>query len=126
MSARIPLDVDLEDRLLYGLTPVHLAYAVVALLVGFALWSSQWAPSPVRATASLLTLGVGAVVAWGRWRGRAADAWMADVALFALRCHRIVLNESCFRGWKIVRAKSSQGPESQGAAPEAEPFAGAA
>jgi hypothetical protein len=123
MSARIPLDVDLEDRLLYGLTPVHLAYAVVALLVGFALWSSQWAPSPVRAAASLSTIGVGAVVAWGRWRGRAVDAWVADAALFALRCHRIVLNESYLRRWKVVRATRSLGPESKAATPEAEPVA---
>jgi hypothetical protein len=123
MSARVPLDVDLEDRLLYGLTPAHLAYAVVALLAGFGLWSSHWAPSPVRAGAALLVIGAGAVVAWGRWRGRAADVWMADAMLFALRCHRIVLNERC---WKVFRAKVSRRPESHADATEAEPVATAA
>jgi hypothetical protein len=126
MSARVPLDVDLEDRLLYGLTPTHLAYMVVALLVGFAIWSSHWAPSPVRAAASLLFIGVGAVVAWGRWRGRAADAWMTDVVLFGMRNHRIVWNERCFRRGRLVREKRSHGPESQAAAPEADPVAAAA
>ena len=30
MRARVPLDVDLEDRIVYGLTPIRLAYVVVA------------------------------------------------------------------------------------------------
>ena len=32
MPARVPLDVDLEDRLVYGLTPTRLAYVVISLL----------------------------------------------------------------------------------------------
>jgi len=40
MPAHVPLDVDLEDKLLYGLTPIRLMYLVVSLLAGFALWSS--------------------------------------------------------------------------------------
>ena len=34
MPARVPLDVDLEDKLIYGLTPMRLAYLVVSLLAG--------------------------------------------------------------------------------------------
>jgi len=78
MTARVPLDVDLEDRLLYGLTPTRLAYLVVALVSGFALWSSPWAPTPIRAGAALLTIGIGAVASWGRWMGRSADLWLVD------------------------------------------------
>jgi hypothetical protein len=121
MSARVPLDVDLEDRLLYGLTPTHLAYMVVALLVGFAIWSSHWAPSPVRAFASLSVIGVGSVVAWGRWRGRAADAWMVDALLFTVRCHRVVWNEGCLSRWTVLRAKRSLQPEAQTPTAQAEP-----
>jgi hypothetical protein len=121
MSARVPLDVDLEDRLLYGLTPTHLAYAVVALLVGFAIWSSHWAPSPVRAFASLLVIGVGAVVAWGRWRGRAADVWMVDALLFTVRCHRVVWNEGWLSGRTVLRAKRSSQTVSQAPPAETEP-----
>jgi hypothetical protein len=83
------LDVDLEDRLLYGLTPTRLAYVVLALLGGFALWSSQWAPTPVRGFASTAVIAVGAAVAWGRWRGRAIDAWFGDLALFVINTHRL-------------------------------------
>src|ERR1700682_3443408 len=90
MPARVPLDVDLEDRLLYGLTPMRLAYAVGALLAGFATWSSLWVPAPLRAAVALLVIGLGAIVSWGRWRGTPADVWAVDIALFAVRTHRVV------------------------------------
>jgi hypothetical protein len=89
MPARVPLDVDLEDRLLYGLTPTRLAYAVSALLAGFALWSSPWGPSPLRAAVALLVIAIGAVVSWGRWRGTSADIWVVDLALFMARTRRV-------------------------------------
>ena len=89
MRARAPLDVDLEDKLLYGLTPTRLAYMVLALLGGFALWSSQWAPTPIRAFACVVVVGIGAAAAWGRWRGRPVDAWVADISLFAINTHRL-------------------------------------
>jgi hypothetical protein len=92
MPARIPLDVDLEDRLLYGLTPTRLAYIVVALLAGFAIWSSAWSPLAVRASAALLVIGTGSVVSWGRWHGRPADVWLMDIVLFVLRTHRVTWN----------------------------------
>ena len=95
MRARAPLDVDLEDKLLYGLTPMRLAYLVVGLVAGFGLWSSPWAPSPVRAVACVLAIATGAIAAWGRWRGRAVDGWAADFALFVVSTHRFVFDP----GW---------------------------
>ena len=92
MPARVPLDVDLEDRLLYGLTPIRLAYIVVAILSGFALWSSNWSPVPVRSMTAVACFLIGAAVSWGRWRGRPADAWIVDIALFIARTHRISWN----------------------------------
>ncbi|MHB8612174.1 MAG: hypothetical protein ACYDAL_07070 [Candidatus Dormibacteraceae bacterium] len=89
MPARVPLDVDLEDRLLYGLTPIRLAYAVGALLAAFALWSTPWGPALVRAAAALLAIGLGAIVSWGRWRGTPADAWMVNLAMFVARTRRL-------------------------------------
>jgi hypothetical protein len=93
MPARVPLDVDLEDKLIYGLTPMRLAYAVVALLSGFALWTASWSVTPIRAVACALVIGVGAILAWGRWRGRAADSWLMDCALFVTQNYRVVWNE---------------------------------
>lgn len=88
MPARIPLDVDLEDKLLYGLTPTRLVYLVVALLAAFAIWSAHFASSPVRASFAGATAIIGATGAWGRWRGRAADSWLTDIAIFTLANYR--------------------------------------
>lgn len=89
MPARIPLDIDLEDKLLYGLTPTRLAYLVVALLAAFPVWSSHWAPTPVRACAAGAVAVVGAGFAWGRWRGRPADRWLSDIVVFSLATYRV-------------------------------------
>jgi hypothetical protein len=101
MPARAPLDVDLEDKLVYGLTPIRLAYLVVALLAGFSIWSTPWAPPPARGAAALLIVIVGAVSAWGRWRGRAADRWAIDLALFVHSNYRIE--------WTLRLRKSRRG-----------------
>lgn len=93
MRAKAPLDVDLEDKLLYGLTPMRLAYLVIGLVAGFSLWSSPWAPSPVRAFACAAVVATGAIAAWGRWRGRAVDGWAADLFRFVISTHRLVLDQ---------------------------------
>ena len=92
MQAKAPLDVDLEDKLLYGLTPIRLAYLIVALLSGFALWSSPWAPPPVRIVFCVVAIIVGIAAAWGRWRGRAADSWVADISIFTINTRRLTWN----------------------------------
>jgi hypothetical protein len=97
MRAKAPLDVDLEDKLLYGLTPMRLAYLIVGLVGGFALWSSTWAPSPLRAFACATVVAVGAIAAWGRWHGRAVDSWVTDLSLFVINTHRLVLDRRWLR-----------------------------
>jgi hypothetical protein len=89
MTARVPLDVDLEDKLLYGLTPMRLAYMLVSLLGGFAVWSSPWAIQPVRAGACLAVIGLGVAMSWGRWRARAADRWLSDIAIYVIRRYHV-------------------------------------
>jgi len=89
MHAKAPLDVDLEDKLLYGLTPIRLAYLVVALLTAFAIWSSPWAPPAMRLVLALTVVVLGAAGAWGRWKGRAADAWVADISIFVVKTYRV-------------------------------------
>jgi hypothetical protein len=89
VSARVPLDVDLEDRLLYGLTPTHLAYLIVGLLAAFTLWSTAWAPPIARGTSAIAVALAGAAAAWGRWRGRALDVWLIDIARYVIATYRI-------------------------------------
>lgn len=106
MRARPPLDVDLEDKLLYGLTPMRLAYLVVALLGGFALWSSPWAPAPVRALACLVVVVTGAVAAWGRWKGRAVDGWIVDLSIFVINTHRLVIDMRWLQRFRRNKSQS--------------------
>lgn len=91
MPVRIPLDVDLEDRLLYGLTPTRLVYLVVALLGAFSVWSTQWAPTAVRAVCAVMLAALGAAAGWGRWRGRPFDAWLKDMSIYGVSTYRICL-----------------------------------
>jgi hypothetical protein len=89
VPARIPLDVDLEDKLLYGLTPTRLVYLVVGLLASFATWSQHFASPLARASLAIGIAIVAATAAWGRWRGRAADSWLTDIAIFAVANYRL-------------------------------------
>ena len=91
MTARVPLDVDMEDKVLYGLTPARLGYLVVALLAAFSVWSAHWAATPVRAAIAILIAVLGAGAAWGRWRGRALDGWVTDLAMFVAATYRVTL-----------------------------------
>lgn len=95
MRARVPLDVDLEDRIAYGLTPVRLAYIVLAGLAALVVWESRIGPGAVRAPLAMVALATGAVLGWGRWRGRAADRWIVDLALFTV----------CTRRWTLARVR---------------------
>ena len=89
VPARIPLDIDMEDKLLYGLTPARLGYIVVALLAAFSVWSAHWATIPIRGAIAILIAALGASAAWGRWRGRPLDGWATDIAMFVTATYRV-------------------------------------
>jgi hypothetical protein len=118
MHARVPLDVDLEDRLVYGLTPLRLAYMVLAVLGALAIWSSGWPPAPVRGFLAAIVLLLGATLAWGRWRGRPADGWVSDFALFVAGTRRLTWDA----GWRPTLRRIEPQPlvDQSEATPEAE------
>jgi hypothetical protein len=89
MNARVPQDVDLEDQLIYGLSPLRFAYLVAAALAALAIWRGLPAPAALRAVPSVLLAAVGALLAWGRWRGRHLDRWLLDLAVFVRRNYRL-------------------------------------
>ncbi len=91
MRARIPLDVDLEDRLIYGLSPLRFAYVLVAGVAAMAIWSSNMGPAALRMIACLLVAILGAAAGWLRHEGRHLDSWVSDIAAFLLRNYRLVL-----------------------------------
>ena len=94
MNARVPQDVDLEDRLIYGLSPIRFGYLVIAVLGTLSLWRLEALPPWLRAGPCLVVLAAGAVLAWGHWRGRAVDRWLLDVAVFVRRNYALGLHPS--------------------------------
>jgi hypothetical protein len=84
MNARVPQDVDLEERLVYGLTPIRLCCLLAFWLPALAAWKAGLPPA-ARTAVAMVLLAVGAAVAWGRWRSRPLDRWALDAGLFALR-----------------------------------------
>jgi hypothetical protein len=92
VPARIPLDVDLEDRVIYGLSPQRLGYAALAVLAAMAAWHAL--PGLAGPAAAVLTALLGAALAWGRWAGRGLDAWALAIARYGLRTYRIELDSS--------------------------------
>src|SRR5260370_8117157 len=85
MNARVPQDVDLEDRLIYGLSPIRCGYLVIAVLGALSLWRLEALPPWLRTGPCLAVLAAGAALAWGRWRGRAVDRWLLALAVFVRR-----------------------------------------
>ncbi len=84
MNARIPQDLDLEEPLVYGLTPTRLCCLLAFWLPALAAWRADL-PPVARAVAAIVLLAAGAAVAWGRWRSRPLDRWAVDAGLFVLR-----------------------------------------
>ena len=113
MRARIPQDVDLEDRLVLGLTPVRFGYLVIGGLAAFCVWNGRWGPVPARLTLALPLLLGGAALAWGRWRGRPLDAWVVDLALFLRANVRVVR--------AVEDRRPAVAPQDSAGAPAAEP-----
>src|SRR5579871_2011831 len=85
LRTRAPLDVDLEDKLIFGLTPVRFGYLAVGALAAYVLGAHTPVAGALRMPGALLLLGSAAAVAWMRWRGRPLDAWLLDLAVFARR-----------------------------------------
>ena len=90
MRARIPAGIDLEDKLLYGLSPARLGYVTVAVVA--AIWAiRQPAPLALRVAAGLVLLAAGGAAGWMRRDGRHLDSWAVDLVRHLVRRYRIEL-----------------------------------
>lgn len=102
MRARAPIDVDLEDRLIFGLSPQRFGYLALAALAGMAAWKSV---PYVGFVVAAIIVGLGAALAWGRWRGLAADRWVVAAAGWAIRNLEIEIDQQQLRHWLRFRRR---------------------
>jgi hypothetical protein len=107
MPARVPQDVDLEDKLVLGLSPIRFGYLVAGVIIAVLLWSAPW-PAPLRALIAL-PLGSGLILALGRWRGHPIDGLIWDCSLHVLRNYRLELAQDLDGLLRIGRRTSDQG-----------------
>ena len=89
MPVRAPLDVDFEDRLIYGLTPQRFGYLAAAGLLAMTMWSGRVIPAPLRGGLCVVILLLGAVAAWGKLQGRGLDLYLLDLTAFVYRNYEL-------------------------------------
>ena len=89
MSPSVPLEIDLEDRLIYGLSPQRFGYLVLGGLAAMSLWAQVWLPGAIRIGLCVLPLGLAAALAWGGWRGRGLDLLLYDAVRYLIRNYRV-------------------------------------
>jgi hypothetical protein len=97
MRARIPAGIDLEDRLLYGLSPARLGY-VAGLAVLASWWWRQPVWVPVRIAAAIALLAAAGAVGWVRYDGRHLDAWAEDLVRHVVGRYRVVIHWTELQG----------------------------
>ena len=95
IRARAPLDLDLEDHLIFGLTPVRFGYLAIGALAAYTLGGH--APGPLGLPLALLLVALAAAFAWVRWHGRPLDAWLLDLAVHAHRNLEVELDPVVLR-----------------------------
>ena len=109
MAVRVPLDVDLEDRIIFGLTPQRFGYLVLGALAAFAFWSQHSWPELLRAAAGLPFVLGSAAAAWGRWRDRPLDDYLLDVGRYLVANYEVRVDVPPRPGW-LRRPRRSQPP----------------
>ncbi len=121
MKARVPLDVDLEDKLILGLSPIRFGYLVVAAVTAFTAWSHASLPAPARWLCAVGAAGLGVALAWGRWRGRSLDRLALDAVEFARLNYRLEMAAPRRLRNPGLRLPKLRSRRPAGAAAEAEP-----
>jgi len=106
LRARAPLDLDLEDHLIFGLTPVRFGYLAVGALAAYTLGSH--APGPLGLPLAVLLLSLAAAFAWLRWQGRPLDAWLLDLAIHARRNLEVEFDPVVLRRIRAPMRRSKQ------------------
>jgi len=103
VATRVPLDVDLEDRLIYGLSPQRFGYAAVGLLAAMAAWHSL--PGALGVAVAVPVGLAGAALAWGRFGGRGLDAWLLAILRYCLRNYQLAIDRQALSALRRRRVR---------------------
>jgi len=97
VRTRIPAGIDLEDRLLYGLSPARLGYVAGFAVLILSVWRLPGLPIPAKLLLCLPLLLAGAAAGWLSFHGRHLDAWAVDGGRFLLAEYRLDIDLDHFR-----------------------------
>jgi hypothetical protein len=92
---RAPLDLDLQDQLMFGLTPARFGYLVGGVLGALTLGTRT--PRPLAVPLALLSALLAAAFCWVRWQGRPLDAWLLDATIHAGRNFEVEIDPVLLR-----------------------------
>ena len=121
MRARIPAGIDLEDRILYGLSPARLGYVAVIGVLAIWWWRQPlWLP--LRLVPALLLVVAAGAVGWMRRDGRHLDAWAEDVIRFYLRTYRFAWSRPAPRRTAADPQRSAEGHQLDAGPPQVSVF----
>jgi hypothetical protein len=110
MRARIPAGIDLEDRLLYGLSPARLGYVAGLAVLASWFWRQPiWVP--LRLVAAIALLVAAGAVGWMRHDGRHLDAWAEDLGRHVMARYRVVIEwEELLRLYRRDKGRLRRAP----------------
>jgi hypothetical protein len=87
----IPTHLNVEDKLVFGLTARQFLYLLIACSLAFAFWEQAVnAPAAARIAVCVACLLAGATVALVRPLGRGVEVWLLVAVLFTCRPRRAV------------------------------------
>src|SRR3981081_3113373 len=86
----LPTHLQVEDRLIAGLTARQLLRLVIGAALAYGVWDQVlWPSSGVRCPVAVFCCGMGVLFAMLQPGGRSLDHWLVAGALFAAPPHRL-------------------------------------
>ena len=80
----VPTHLNVEDKVLFGLTARQFLYMLVGSSAGYALWDQTgWLGDPVRVASVVISLGTALAFALVRPADRALEEWLVAALVYA-------------------------------------------
>lgn len=103
----VPTHLNVEDKVLFGLTARQFLYVLVGSSAGYALWDQLlWLGDPVRMASVLMTLALTLAFALVRLADRPLEEWLVAALVYAATPRRATwqLAEPAAADWRPAAA----------------------